>query len=117
MTGSQITIGERIFAAAVSALIMAVMALCIPIGVFVLSRGRGLEMLSLFGSFHIWGMSLIIIAGFAGAALGTDSTLVLYGHLWATEEPKKPALTFTLWMAILTLALCSYWMFDRHHVL
>lgn len=118
MTKNDITIADRVFAGIISALVMGVMAICVPVGLFVLgTRGRGIKMLAIFGTFHIWGTALVIVAGVVGAALGNDRVMALYGHLWGTEEPSRPGLTFALWVALVGIGFCSCLMFGRHHVL
>lgn len=97
---------------------MGVMTVCVPIGlVLVGTRGRGLNMLAIFGSFHIWGISLVIVAGICGAVLGADRAATLFGYFWETEEPKRPEITAALWLAVIGIAVASYFIFGKHHSL
>jgi hypothetical protein len=112
-----VTVGERIIDGILSALAMGVTAVVAPIGVVVLSRGRGLSMLGVFGTFHYWGISLIVIAGILGASLGANRVTTLFGHLWGTEEPQDIRMTLSLWIAVMGIGYASYWILGRHHVL
>ena len=117
MSANQITLGERLVTGFLSAVVMAIMTICVPIGMVILSRGHGLNMLIMFGSFHIWGLSLIVVSGIVGTILGTDRTMIIFGHLWGTELPKKPGITLLLWATLVGIAATSYWVFTSHHSL
>jgi hypothetical protein len=118
MDTEKITLSERLVTGFMSALVMAFMAVCVPIAAMLLiTKGRGLDILRIFGSFHIWGITLIVVAGIVGAALGVDRATTLFGHLWGTEEPKRDGVTLSLWIVLIGIGLASYWMFGRHHAL
>ena len=115
MAADQITFRERIVAGVLSALMMAIMTIFVPIGVVIYSRGHGLILLAMFGSFHIWGLSLIVVAGMTGAGLGADRATLVFAHLWGTETPRRLGVTLALWLALIAIGLVSYWMFSAHH--
>lgn len=117
METNKISLADHLIAGALSALMMAIMALGIPIVLAVLSRGRGLEILGVFGTFHTWGAAVVAVAGLAGVALGSERVVVLFAHLWGTERPQKIWLTLSLWTAVIGIAGVSYWFFGQHHAL
>ncbi len=118
MDTDQITLSERLVAGLMSALVMAIMTVFAPIIVMlVITKGRGLDLLRIFGSFHVWGMALVIFAGVTGAVLGIDRATTLFGHLWGTEEPKREGVTLALWAVLAGIGLASYWMFGMHRAL
>ena len=114
MNNDGISLTDRIVAGSLSALLMAIMALGVPIFLAVLSRGRGLEILGAFGTFHTRGGAVILVAGLVGAALGSERVIVLFAHLWGTEQPRQPAFTFALWVVLISIGGVSYWLFGMH---
>lgn len=116
MKTNQITFGERVVAGCLSALIMAVMTVCVPLGVLVLGHGRGLNLsVGVFKAFHAWGIGLIAVSGIAGALLGTERITTILGQLWGTERPERPGVTLLLWAAVIGIGAVSYLMFGEHH--
>lgn len=113
---NQITLGERVVAGCLSALVMAIMTVCVPLGVLVLGRGRGLNLsVGVFNAFHAWGIGLIAVSGIAGALLGTDRITTILGHLWGTERSERPGVTLLLWAVVIGIGAVSYLMFGKHH--
>lgn len=104
---TDVSVGDRLIAGVLSALIMAVMALVVPVSLAVLSRGRGLELLGVFGTFHVWGMAVVVFAGVVGLVLGSARVAVLFGHLWGTEQPRRIGVTLSLWGTLLLVAFIS----------
>lgn len=117
MEVERISFSDRIAAAALSAFVMMIMALCFPIFLAVLSRGRGLEILGAFGTFHTWGATVSGVAALVGFALGIERVVVLFGHLWGTARPQRPAFTLFLWSTLIGVASVSYWFFGSHQAL
>jgi hypothetical protein len=117
MKSDEITLTDRFVSGCLSALMVAVMAIGTPIALAVLSRGRGLEILGVFSTFHTWGSAVVAVGWFIGFALGSERTIVLFAHLWGTERPKQGWITLALWAALIGVAGISYWMFDRLHAI
>jgi hypothetical protein len=116
MMNNEITLGERIATGFISALLMGIMAICVPIAIAVLSKGRGLTMLTVFSTFHIWGATLMLASGIIGMVLGAEKTTSIFAHLWGTESPRRLEITVILWFALFAIGGFSYWLFAMHHI-
>lgn len=114
MRSTSTSLSERLIAAGVSAFFMAITAIAVPVGVRVLSRGRGWELLGLFGQFHVWAFFVVACAAFAGFCLGNERTTVFFAHLWFTEQPRKLPISLCLWAALAITALVSHWLFGKN---
>jgi hypothetical protein len=117
MEAEKITLSDRIVAAAISAFLMAIMAVGSPIALAFLTRGRGLKSLGVFGTLHIWGSVVVVVGFVAGFALGSERVIVLFAHLWGTERPERVGVTLSLWAALVGIVGISYWLFNRLHAL
>jgi hypothetical protein len=117
MEAEKITLADRVIAGAISALLMAIMAVGVPIALAFFNRGRGLKSLGVFSTLHIWGSALVVVGCLAGFALGSERVIVLFAHLWGTERPERVDITLSLWAALIGIAGISYWLFDRLHAL
>jgi hypothetical protein len=111
MEKQRISIGERLTAGFLFALMVGITALCVPIGLLIVSRGRALNVLHVFSGFHVWATGLLIFSGLLGMALGPDRSMEMLGHLWGTERPRRIGLTLAIWSGFILIALCSYWIF------
>jgi hypothetical protein len=112
METNKITLTDRFVTGVLSALMIAVMAIGTPIALAVLSRGRGLEILGVFSTFHTWGSAVIVVVFLVGFLLGSERAIVLFAHLWGTARPKQVLVTLSLWAALVGIAGISYWLFD-----
>lgn len=91
-------------------MVVALMALAAPVALIVLSRGKGVQVVVAYLSFSRWGAAVMAVAALAGVALGSKRTIVLFGHLWCTEQPRNLTLTVVLWSALLLVGLTGYWL-------
>lgn len=53
-----------------------------------------------YGPVPIWGALLVGAAFTIALVVGPGRMEELYGHLWGTEEPQRPAVTFGLWLGV-----------------
>lgn len=104
---------DRLFAAGIAALFVAVTVLALPIALVLFTSGKSL--LSLKGSANIcvWGTSVVFTAASAAFSFGTEQIISLLGHLRGIERPRDLRLTLGLWMALLTIAACSIGVLEK----
>lgn len=111
MKVNEISFIDRLVAAMLSALVVAIMAVSVPIALVVLSRGRGFELLGVFTTFRSWGTAIVITGWMVGFTLGSERVVVLMAHLWGTQRPKRIWITVSLWAALAGIASATYWLF------
>jgi hypothetical protein len=117
MQTQSISISERLIAGFLFALMVGLTAICVPIALVFLTRGKGLQFLGLFNGFRSWESDVLMISAIVGLALGPDRSMALLGHLWGTERPRNFRLTFGLWACLTLVAFCSYlFMGGRHGI-
>lgn len=96
---------------------MALMAVGAPLGLLILTRGKVVQVVEAYLSFAQWGSAVIATAGLTGLALGSDRTIVLFGHLWLTERPRRALLSSVLWLALFAIGFVSYSLLPSSHAL
>ena len=110
---SSISFGDRLTAAVMSALIIGLMAFA---GVVFSTFGNRsfpvfVRMLRVYEAFPVWGSVVVLFAFAAGFVLGTKRVTELFGHLWYTEEPRRPGVTLTLWAVLFGVGVAVYCIF------
>lgn len=115
MGTQKISIISRLISGFLFAFAVGITAVCVPIGLLLLTRGKAIQLLGLFKGFPIWESSLLAISAAIGIVLGPDRSMETLGHLWGIEQPRKIALTLGLWACFVAFAVCSYWVFERRH--
>ncbi len=97
---------------------MAFITVILPIGVLIFSRGIGaIYWAPILIAYPVWATPLIAVAGTVGVAFGASRSMEIYGHLLGLESPKRPTVTFLLWLTLLMIGLVSYYLFGAHHAL
>lgn len=117
MVDPSLSLSDRLVAACMASFLMALMAVVVPLLILVLGRGRGLEMLGIFGAFYLWGSGLVVFAFASGLVLGIERTTEVLAHLWGTAKPRAPAVSIGLWLLLLAVAASSYWILGTLHAL
>jgi hypothetical protein len=100
--------------AIIAAVVMAIMAIGLPVGLLILTRGKGVPFVGAYLSFASWGSAIIIASAMTGFALGSVRTVVLFGHLWLTERPRNAWLSSLLWIALIAIGLTGYYLLPSH---
>jgi len=110
MHHENVSIEDRLIAGALSALAMGVTAIAVPVVMLIVSRGRVFEFGNVFVGFHIWAISVVVLAGLLGICTGSKRAVELLGHLWGTAQPRNLGLTLLLWGVIVAIGLTSHWL-------
>jgi len=113
MKRESISLGDRLAAAVISAIIMGLMAF---VGLVVSTFGKRsfpifVQMLRVYEAFPVWGSVVVLFAFAAGFVLGTKRVTELFGHLWYTAEPRRPGVTLSLWAVLFGVLLAVYFIF------
>jgi hypothetical protein len=114
---------DRVVAAAVAALTVAVMIVLGPLVAFFVTGLRGMYVSGMSSIFEVYSMGLIwapvlmAVSAIAGAILGTRRVVSMFGYLWGTEEPKRPFVTAALWLAVVGIGVLSVVVTSAHHAL
>jgi len=106
---------DRLIAGFLFAFFVGITAICVPIGLVMLTRGKAVQLLVLFKGFSVWESGILATAAVLGIVLGIDRSAELLGHLWGTEEPRRTELTVGLWVFFIAIASLSYWIAGKRH--
>jgi hypothetical protein len=115
MATQKISVIDRLIAGFLFAFSVGVTAICVPIALVLLTRGKGIQLFVLFKGFPVWESSLLALSAIMGMALGPDRSMKLLGHLWGTERPRRAEMTIGLWVFFISAAFCSYWIAGKRH--
>jgi hypothetical protein len=63
----------------------------------------------------IWLGAVSGIGFVAGFIMGTERATEMLAQLWGTADTRKPLLMLTLWGALISLWLLSYWFIRSNH--
>lgn len=107
MQSSRETLSERLIAAILSALFVGITLLALPVAVLILTRGRGIEFLAVFGNFHIWAIVVVALAALCGFFSGSERSTELLAHFWGTARPNHLWLTVGMWVVVAGIALVT----------
>ncbi len=107
MKSAQVTLSDRLVAASLSALFVGVTLMVFPFAILILMRGRGLELLQVFGHFHVWATAVLALAGLCGFIAGSEQSSELLAHFWGTSKPRRPGITLGMWAAVVVVALLT----------
>ena len=103
MKEEKITLENRLIAALMLGLCVAVTIIVLP---FALTMFVGRSGIGLYGIYTTWAFKIIIaISAIIGFILGIDKSTTLMGHFWYTERPRNNKISFSLWAIILFVAL------------
>ena len=115
MDTPKISLADRLIAGFLCTFFAGITAICVPIGLALITRGKAIQLLGLFKGFPVWESTLLAIAAIMGFALGPDRSMKLLGHLWGTEQPRRTEITIGLWIFFISVALFSYWIAGQRH--
>jgi hypothetical protein len=104
------TLSDHLVAALLSAIAMLLTISLGPIfASFSVGGGDFFAVYSGYGLVLIWGAALIVVAFVIGLVLGPRRMAHVWGHLWGTEQPERPWLSFALWLGVLSIVGVGYW--------
>lgn len=72
---------DRLATSFIAAFVMAIMAVGMPMGLLIVTRGKALQFLGAYLSFAQWGSGVPLAAAVVGLVMGSERTVVLFGHL------------------------------------
>ena len=110
-TEDAISLSDRFVAGVLSAVVMAMMALGLPLLLVFVHGGRvsgGQAVVDLLSTFNFWGVAVMVTAGVVGFILGPDRVIDVFGHLWGTQRPHRPVLSILMWTTLIGIAYVSY---------
>jgi hypothetical protein len=110
MTQETLTVEDRLIAGTITALAVGATVIVIPVILFVVSRGHALEFENLFSGFGVWIISVVLLAGALGMAVGSRRAVDLLTHFWGTARPRNLRLTLALWAPIVLVGIASHWL-------
>ena len=109
-----VTFADRMLSSIASALLISITLVVVYFGIGYL--GKVVAIGEMFENYeNIYRSSLIIVALVAVLAfiLGTQRTIVLFGHLWCTAQPRNIKITAVLWVVLLSIIVVPIFLFKN----